>query len=254
MATLADIEELATKNRLLDVEEREITIGFQRHNEQEVYRLVSSFLIGGMTQQGKSVIAAYLACQFVLAGSRLLLLDPHCSNKKRGLTHKIEPLREWFALPPVDFSDIDEVIERFAWLGQEYTRRKQPGGMKNAFPLLCLIDEFNEFLTGCGLSKQQKAFVSQVVSNVARGGAKHGLFVGIILHNADVSKSGGSEVRYNITTRIAVNCESREQCKILDYDDKGHIEEQCASPLQPGDALVKLPGYPPYVFTWGKAT
>lgn len=251
MATINDLVELAIKNRRLDIEDREIIVGYSLASE--VYGRLSSFLIGGMTQQGKSVIAAFLACQHTaLAGTHIILIDPHCHNKKRGLLPKLEPLAPWFAMPPVDFSDVDEVVSRFQWLDQEYRRRKQ--SMAGAAPILLLIDEFNEFLTGCGLSKQQKTYVTQVIANVARGGAKHGLFTGIILHNADVSKSGGSEIRYNVGMRLAVNCESREQCKILDYEDKKGIEEIAAPGLRPGQALVKRQGFELRVLRYPEVT
>lgn len=261
MATIEDIRELAAKNRQLAIEDREVITGYDRETlysgekRAEVYGRLSSFLIGGMTQQGKSVIAAYHACQFVgIAGARLLMIDPHCNEKRRGLTTKLLPLADWFVFPSVDFSDIDDIISRFEWLEAEYNQRKAPGGMAGKEPILLLIDEANEFLRDRRLSKEQKSLITGTIADTARGGAKHGLFTGIILHNADASKSGGSEVRYNIPTRLAVNCESREQAKILDYDDRRAIEQMCIPPLIPGHALVKRQGHELRIFAYPEVT
>ncbi len=229
---------LARVNSRLDIEERALLLGYTTKGHIMLSEL-SSYLIGGMTGQGKTIILTHLCWAAVVAGAQLLIVDPHLNNKKRGLLTKINPLAPWFIRDPVSFEDLDEVVACFEWLEQEYKRRKSRDGMLGARPLFLFVDEFNEMLSE--LDKAQLATVTRVIGNVARGGNKHGLCVVLCAHNWELSGSGGSKVRKNIPGRLAVNCESSEMAMILNLHDRKRMDELCYPSLKKGDAIVKHP-------------
>lgn len=237
---IEQFEKAVHNNSTRDIEDREIIVGLTRKGEP-FPTLLSSWLLGGQTQQGKSVIAAWFVMWFVVAGAQIVLLDPHLHNKKRGLFTKIEPLQEWFALPAIDCLDIDELLSYIDWLEDEYKKRKH--SMDGKKPLLLVIDEFNEFLSS-GLTKKQVERVATVIGNLARGGAKHGIFVLAIGHNFDLASAGGNAVRRNIIGRVSVSAEIGEMCNILDTTDRTRLKQIANNPpLRPGHAIVKVPGY-----------
>jgi hypothetical protein len=226
-------------NPQLEIPRREMVIGFRAGDHMELSNL-SSFLIGGQTGTGKSVLIAHLCCHAVMAGSQLLVIDPHLNEKKHGLMHKIEPLQDWFAREPVDFEDISQVVERFEWLAGEYQQRKARDGMVGKSPLVLVIDEFNELLGE--FDKHEAKFVAHTIGNIARGGRKFGMFVLLCAHNWNLSSTGGSDVRKNVPGRICMDCESSEMAMILNTDAKlvGHY---ATPPLRKGEAIVKQPGF-----------
>jgi len=238
--SIAQIERAVRNNAVRDIEDREIIVGLTRKGEP-FPTLLSSWLLGGQTQQGKSVIAAWFVMWFVVAGAQVVLLDPHLHNKKRGLFTKIEPLQDWFARPATDCLDRDELLAYIDWLEAEYNERKH--SMVGKSPLLLCADEFNELLSS-GLTKKQAERVAIVIGNLARGGAKHGIFVLAIGHNFDLASAGGNAVRRNIIGRVSVNAEIGEMCNILDTTDRTRLKQiACDPPLRPGQAIVKVPGY-----------
>jgi hypothetical protein len=240
--TVEQLEKAVRTNARRDIEDREIVCGFT-HKGIPFPALLSSWLIGGQTQQGKSVIAAFFVMWFVGAGAHIILLDPHKHNKKRGLFTKIEPLFDWFAREPIDCLDIDELLATIDWLEQEYQERKHSMAGKEI--LLVVIDEFNEVLTS-GVTKKQADRIATVVGNLARGGSKHGVFVIAIGHNFDLASAGGNAVRRNIIGRVSVAAELGEMSNILDTTDRQKIKQLAnyPRPLHPGQAIVKVP-------TWG---
>jgi hypothetical protein len=231
-------EQLAHGNKRLPIEEREIILGYIRG--QCDYAPLCSYLIGGQTQQGKSVILAYLCYMVVLAGSQLVIIDPHCNKRRCYLTQKVEQLADWFIGDQLDFTDMDEVLARFEWLAQEYKRRKAPGGMEGKQPLYLIVEEFNELLSE--LDKAQRNRVTGIIGNLARGGSKHGLFCVLCAHNWELQRTGGSDVRRNVRGRIRVQCESSEMAMILNVG-KRELDRFTRPPLKPGDAIVKRPCY-----------
>jgi hypothetical protein len=238
--TIEQIEKAVHNNSTRDIEDREIIVGLTRKGEP-FPTLLSSWLLGGQTQQGKSVIAAWFVMWFIVAGAQIVLLDPHKHNKKRGLFTKIEPLREWFAREPIDCLDVDELLSYIDWLEAEYRERKR--SMIGKSPLLLVADEFNELLSS-GLTKKQAERVAIVIGNLARGGAKHGIFVLAIGHNFDLASAGGNAVRRNIIGRVSVSAEIGEMCNILDFSDRTRLKQIANNPpLRPGQAIVKVPGY-----------
>src|SRR5690242_348359 len=122
--TTAHIEKAIQNNASRDIEDREIVVGLTRSG-QPFPALLSSWLLGGQTQQGKSMIAAWFVMWFVVAGSQIALLDPHLHNKKRGLYTKIEPLKEWFAMPAIDCLDREELLAYVDALKDEYEDRRR---------------------------------------------------------------------------------------------------------------------------------
>ncbi len=239
--TLEQMQKAILNNAARDIEDREVIIGMVRSG-QPFPALLSSWLVGGQTQQGKSCIAAFFVMWFLMAGSQIVLLDPHLHNKKRGLYTKLEPLQAWFARPPIDCLDIDEILNVIDWLEAEYKERKR--SMSGKAPLLLIIDEFNELLSS-GFTKKQAERIATVIGNVARGGSKHGMFVLAIGHNFDLASAGGNAVRRNIIGRVSVNAEVGEMCNILDTTDRTKIKQLATSPtpLRPGQAIAKVPGY-----------
>lgn len=231
------LERLAVANRQANIEEREIALG--TIDGELDFSPLSSFLIGGQTQQGKTVLMAYLCCMAVIAGGSIVLIDPHCNERRRGLTQKIEPLSDWFIGEPLDFQDMDEVLARFEWLGQEYIQRKKPNGLAGKQPIFLVVDEYNELFAS--LKKDQKELVALTIGNMARGGSKFGMFAFLCGHNWRLDRTGGSDVRNNIVGRISVKCESSDMSMVLDRE-KDEFEPLCQPPLRPGEAIAYRPG------------
>jgi HNH endonuclease len=221
-----------------DVEERLIILGYNRHGNAVLGEL-SSFLIGGQPKMGKSSIAAHLCWSGVVAGGLLIIVDPHLHSKKRGLFTKVSPLSPWFAQEAVDFTDLDVVVSRFDWLEQEQIRREGRGGMIGARPIFLVVDEFNVFLSR--LDSEQEATVARVISNVARGGGKFGLFTILCAHNWELSLSGGGPIRKNVVGRIAAPGERGDLSTILGIRNPKQLNALCTPELVRGDAIVKHP-------------
>lgn len=199
---------------------------------------LSSFLIGGMPQQGKSVILAFMAGQAVLAGASLMVFDPHCQIKSRGLMTKIEPLSPWFLAAPRDFGNISKVVDHFAWLGHECQRRQQPGGLDGAQPIFTIVDEFNGLFTR--LDKEQAGIVSNALGEIARAGPKMGLFLIIAAHQWALGKTGGGDIRKNIPCRVSVKSEIGELAMTMDMQ-KEMLRPYTVPSMRPGEAIIYTP-------------
>ncbi len=190
---------------------------------------------------GKSHIMAYLSCSAVIAGSRLVVFDPHGYERKNGLLTKIEPLRPWFLRPPVEFDEPGPVLDEFRWLHAEYHSRRSTKGYRGIWqPVFAVIDEFNELLTMFD-KKKEIPEIATIIGNLARGGRKYGIYVIITAHNWNLQNSGGSDVRNNIAGgRIAVGCESGAAATMLNVAQE-EIKMYCNPPLKRGDAIIKVP-------------
>ena len=236
-------EELIIKNKARPVEKRRI-IAYLTYGGQAVYKPLEelpSFLIGGWPGQGKSSAMVFYACQIVMAGGELVIIDPHSSAPRDSLAKAVAPLAQWFALPPLDFTAVDSsvVVNYFQFVLDEYKARKLQDGTVGKKPLYVMVDEWNELLDE--LDKDELEEVLLVVRTVARGGRKYGMHVALAAQQWQLAATGGSPIRKSTQGRIAFNCEQSDIKLVLQTRDTRKVQDLCTPALSKGDAIMKMP-------------
>lgn len=238
-------EELIRKNRARPLDKKR-GIMFFTERGVPVYGFLAedmpSFLIGGVSGFGKTSAAVWYCNQIVMAGGRLVVIDPHYGAPRDSLSEAIMPLAPWFARPILNFNDVDtaEVVAAFQYILDEFKARKKPNGTKGKQPLFLIADEWAELLDS--LDDEEKEAVLYVVRTVARAGRKYGIHLALISQSWNLEATGGSQVRKNVRGRIAFNAEISEISLVLGTSDTKTIKQLCSPPMIKGDAIVKIPG------------
>jgi hypothetical protein len=128
--------------------------------------------VGGVSGSGKSTSVRFLLFQAILAGARLVMVDPHIDEPEESLAAQFKSFKDVHALPPCGESEKD-VARRIAWLMKEYLRRKAKG-IKGP-PLIFVLDEFNAIIRR--LPDELRKQLANLLFTVEQGGRKFGLFV-----------------------------------------------------------------------------
>lgn len=201
-----------------------------------------SFLVGGQSGYGKTSAVAYLCCQIVMCGGRLLVLDPHCNAPRDSLAKIIEPLSPWFVRPVLDFSEADssEIMDYFQFMLDEFEVRKRPHGTIGKQPLFFVIDEWAELLDS--LEDDEMELAIKAVRTIARGARKYQMWVCLISQSWNLEATGGSQIRKNIPGRIAFSAEMADLRMTLDTRDTRTLSQLCIPPLGKGHAIMKRSG------------
>ncbi len=237
-------ETLIRDNVTRPLEKKRIILYFTQRGKAMYCYLedLPSFLIGGMPKHGKTSTMAFYCGQIVMAGGQIIVIDPHSGAPRDSLADAVAPLAPWFALPVLDFTEVDspEVVRYFHYVMDEYTSRKRRNGTVGKKPLYLVVDEWNEMLDY--LDKEGAATVLEIVRTVARGGRKYGMYIALAAQQWQLSQTGGSGIRKNVAGRIAFNAELSDIALVLDSKDRNTLKSMVVRPLAPGDAIMKIPG------------
>ncbi len=231
------VRKMARLNRRLPLKQKRMVVGLTPAHHCVFNDLSTSYIIGGLPGQGKSTIAAWLGCMWVVLGGHIALIDPHLHHKEESLYARISPLQRWFVGPPVSFDEeeVDQALELLEWLWDEYNQRRH--SMAGKQPLLVIIDEFNELLDELG--KKEHEFACKVMRKLLRGGRKHGIVVCLIAQNWDLESTGGRAIRTTTGIKIVTPADASEYKLVLGLNDD-QVKELPA--LTRGQAHVKKPG------------
>lgn len=238
-------EELIRKNKARPLDKKRGILYFTERGVPAygcLADVMPSFLIGGVSGFGKTSAAVWYSNQIVMAGGRLVVIDPHYGAPRDSLSSAIAPLAPWLALPILNFNEVDtsEVVGAFQYILDEFKERKKPNGTVGKQPLFLIADEWAELLDG--LDDDEKEIVLYTVRTVARAGRKYGLHLALISQSWNLEATGGSQVRKNVRGRIAFSAEISEMSLVLGTSDTKTIKQLCSPPMIKGDAIIKLPG------------
>lgn len=199
-----------------------------------------SFLVGGLPNFGKTSAVAFLACQMVMCGARLVVIDPHMFAPRDSLSKIIAPLAPWYALPPIDFEDTRSVVGAFQFVLSEYERRNRKNAQPGE-PLFLICDEWNLLLDM--LDDEELETVILAVRTIARSARKFGIWLCLIAQNWNLDSSGGPEVRKSITGRLSFNQELSDMRMTLNTRDNRSLSDLTSTPLGKGQCIFKHPAY-----------
>src|SRR6266567_2154769 len=199
-----------------------------------------SFLVGGLPNFGKTSAVAFLACQMVMCGARLVVIDPHMFAPRDSLAKIIAPLSPWYALPPIDFEDSSQVVGAFQFVLSEYERRNRKNARPGE-PIFMIVDEWNLLLDS--LDDDELETVILAVRTIARSARKFGIWLCLIAQNWNLDSSGGPEVRKSITGRLSFAQELSDMRMTLNTRDNRSLADLTSTPLGKGDCIFKHPAY-----------
>jgi hypothetical protein len=237
--TLADI---ITYNMSRPFEERKALLYGEGPTFQvkTLFDELPSFLVGGLPNFGKTSAVAFLACQMVMCGAQLVVIDPHMYAPRDSLAKIIAPLAPWYALPPIDFEDARQVVDAFQFVLSEYERRNRKNAVPGE-PLFLICDEWNLLLDM--LDDDELETVIRCVRTIARSARKFGIWLCLIAQNWNLDSSGGPEVRKSITGRLSFAQELSDMRMTLNTRDNRSLADLTSTPLGKGQCIFKHPSY-----------
>lgn len=164
--------------------------------------------IGGVSGSGKTTTVRFLLFQAVLAGAKLVMVDPHIENIEESLaaqftcftnTHLFKPCGDTPSL----------ILQRVQALKKELASRKRTG-RKTPFVIL-VIDEFNAVMR----DKQVREEVAELLVSIAQEGRKFGLFAMLIGQRWASQDIGGADIRTSLASTLAHRFTDENQAGLL---------------------------------------
>jgi hypothetical protein len=154
--------------------------------------------VGGVTGSGKTTTVRFLLFQAILAGAKLLMVDPHIHEPEESLAAQFAMFRNIHLMKPCD-DDPTQVAKRIRWFWAEYKRRKAKGIKAPAY--IFVLDEFNEIVAL--LPPEVKKELAELMLRIAQSGRKFGLFVMLIGQRWSEQDLGGKPYGAAIRTSLA---------------------------------------------------
>lgn len=161
----------------------------------ELVRLTNEELynvgVGGASGAGKSWTIAALSAQHILAGGKLIIIDPH-GRKPEGLTPRLMPFAPaFFCAPAIDPPDVAAVVKM---VRSEVQKRKGGRGGK---PWLVVVDEYAALMRSSVAEE-----VGAMVEELGQEGRGFGLTALVSSQVWNGTRAGGSEVRDALASHI----------------------------------------------------
>lgn len=168
--------------------------------------------IGGVSGSGKSTTVRFLLFQGILAGARLIMVDPHIGDPDESLAAQFTRFSSVHIFPPCD-DTVQDVLHRVRWLMQEYQARKH-AGRKTPF-LILVVDEVNAVMR----NEEVKKELAALLVAIAQEGRKFGLFAMLLgqrWSEGDLGgKNYGAVIRSSLASLLAHRFTDEEQAKKL---------------------------------------
>lgn len=170
--------------------------------------------VGGVSGSGKTTTVRFLLFQAILAGAKLLMVDPAIHEPQESLAAQFSMFKNIHLMKPCD-DNADGVTKRIRWFWNEYRRRKARGIKGPAY--IFVIDEFNEVVAL--LPSEIKKELAELLVRIAQSGRKYGLFVMVIGQRWSEQDLGGkpygSQIRTSLAATLAHRFNDEEQAKKL---------------------------------------
>lgn len=170
--------------------------------------------IGGVSGSGKTTTVRFLLFQAVLAGARLVMIDPHLGEPEESLAAQFQALPGIHQLRPCDDAP-DQVAQRVTWLMKEYRRRKS--GASHTVPIVFVLDELNGLIRR--LDDERRRALADLLLTIAQEGRKFGMFALLIgqrwSHTDLGGGSIGAAIRDSLASSIAHRFKSEAQARLL---------------------------------------
>ena len=187
------------------IEGGEIILGFLEDGSMKTlaYDLLYSTDLGGVGGSGKTTTAYWLCVQEIIAGTRLIVVDPHLHVKRRGLAQglgqMLAPYQHAYHFAPCDDTP-EKVIARARWMRDENKRRQGQGVDLDAEQqVMMVIDEFNSIIEIAEIRDE----LGDIIATVQREGRKLGLFFLLVGHRWSQQDIGNIKIRTNAATVMA---------------------------------------------------
>jgi hypothetical protein len=167
-----------------------------------------SCAVGGVSGSGKTTTVRFLLFQAILAGARLLMVDPHRGEPEESLAAQFQVFRNAHLYEPCD-DNPSAILKRVRWLDKELKRRKATGD-KLPF-IIFVIDEFNAVMR----VQQVRDEMSPLLVFIAQEGRKFGIFAMLIGQRWSHQDIGGADIRTSLASALAHRFTDEEQAKKL---------------------------------------
>lgn len=171
--------------------------------------------IGGVSGSGKTTTVRFLLFQAVLAGSQLIMIDPHIGEKEESLAAQFSDTlrRALYLFDPC--GDVPSfILQRVRWLKKEMADRKLKG--KKTPIIMLVIDEYNAVMR----DEQVRKAVAELLVIIAQEGRKFGVFAMLIGQRWSAQDIGGADVRTSLASTLAHRFTDVDQAKKLVGDGR----------------------------------
>jgi len=173
-----------------------------------------SCAVGGVSGSGKTTTVRFLLFQAILAGAKLLMIDPAIHEPKESLAAQFSMFRNIHLMKPCDDS-VEAVTKRIRWFWNEYRKRKAKGITGPAY--IFVIDEFNEVVAL--LPAEVRKELAELLLRIAQSGRKYGLFIMLIGQRWSEQDLGGkpygSQIRTSLAAMLAHRFTDEQQAQKL---------------------------------------
>lgn len=183
----------------------EIILGFLEDGTMKTlsYDMLYSTDLGGIGGSGKTTTAYWLCVQEILAGTKLIVVDPHLHVRRRGIAQGLgqllSPFKTSYLFAPCA-DDPEHIMKRARWMRDENKRRQGPGVNLDREPqVMMVIDEFNSIIA----IEEIKQELGDIIATVQREGRKLGLFFLLVGHRWSQQDIGNIKIRTNAATVMA---------------------------------------------------
>lgn len=176
-----------------------------------------SCIIGGIGGAGKTVTAFWLLVQEIMAGTKLIVIDPHLYTRKRNgetdsLGQRLMLFKSALLFEPIDNEDSAEIMRRMRWMDAELQRRKKRGFDLRSVPnVMAVFDEFNTVIE----DEEIRNELGDILARIQREGRKLGLHTMILGHKFAAQDIGNIKIRTSASNVLAHRYNDENQAKVL---------------------------------------
>lgn len=151
-----------------------------------------SALLVGLSGSGKTTTLRYLACQSVLAGAKLVVIDPHINAGDESLAASIAPLAAAYLVqPPTTAQGMVDAIKLVHNILQA-----RLAGDPDRTPVIALVDEYTSIIKRSGVGDALAALLEAILQE----GRKVNVIALAACQNPKGSSTGGTDVRDSFTS------------------------------------------------------
>ena len=166
-----------------------------------------SCAIAGLQGSGKTTTELFIILQSVLAGAKLLIIDPHRDTAQDSLGGRLAPLASRF-LRPVAADNEKDILTTIKMVRREVDRRMH--GATGA-PIILVVDEFTKLMRRSPAIKDE---LSVCIEEIAQEGRKMQVFALLSGQIWKATAVGGTELRYSLASSF-VHRIQEAQSKLL---------------------------------------